>query len=86
MIKIVYLEGVLMDNNEFVSSGKAWFLSDEEVNSSFSFECFEKVTLNPSFSRLFIAIFLVSREIIERLREGAITRISSPFLSFFGII
>lgn len=30
-MKIVYLEGVLMDNKEFICHGKVILLSDEEI-------------------------------------------------------
>lgn len=30
-MKVVYLEGVLMNNNEFVSSGRTMFLSEEQI-------------------------------------------------------
>jgi len=30
-MKVVYLEGILMDNNEFICSGKSIFLTKEEI-------------------------------------------------------
>ena len=30
-MRIVYLEGVLMDNNEFIMQGKTLFLTDEQI-------------------------------------------------------
>lgn len=30
-MKLVYLEGVLMDNNEFIMQGKSMFLTDEQI-------------------------------------------------------
>ena len=31
-MKIVYLEGVLMDNNEFICQGKSLFLTKEQID------------------------------------------------------
>ncbi len=30
-MKVVHLEGILMDNNEFICSGKSIFLTEEEI-------------------------------------------------------
>jgi len=57
-----------------------------ELKSFFSSICFPKLSSIPNSLKRFFAICLNPSEIIEKLRDGAITRKWEPLPIFFGII